>query len=121
VQGQQQAVPGATGSFTLTASTYTLDLTVPGQGTLHDTGTYSVSGSQWSQSSTSTGQATGTYALSGNQLNPSCLFLDDRDLDTHRALPYRVRHTVTGTAELLRGLAAIGLRWRSRVEEVLAY
>jgi hypothetical protein len=68
VQGQQQTVPGATGSFTLTASTYTLDLTVPGQGTLHDTGTYSVSGAQWSQSSTTTGQATGTYALSGNQL-----------------------------------------------------
>jgi outer membrane receptor protein involved in Fe transport len=51
----------------------------------------------------------------------SYLFLDDRDLDTHRPLPYRSRHTVTGTAELLRGLAAVDLRWRSRVEEVLAY
>jgi len=51
----------------------------------------------------------------------SYLFLDDRDLDTHRALPYRSRHSVTGTAELLRGLAAVDLRWRSRVEEVLAY
>jgi len=68
VQGQQQAVPGATGTFTLTATNYTLDLTVPGQGSLHDTGTYSISGNTWSQSSTTTGQATGTYTLSGNQL-----------------------------------------------------
>src|SRR5689334_3494851 len=64
VQGQKQAVPGATGSFTLTANSYTLDLTIPGQGSLHDSGTYSVSGSTWNQSSTTTGQATGTYALS---------------------------------------------------------
>ena len=68
VQGQQQPVPGATGSFTLTATTYTLNLTVPGQGTLNDAGTYSISGSQWSQSSSTTGQATGTYSLSGTVL-----------------------------------------------------
>ena len=68
VQGQQQPVPGATGSFTLTATNYTLALTVPGQGTLNDTGTYSLSGSQWSQSSATTGQATGTYSLSGTVL-----------------------------------------------------
>jgi hypothetical protein len=68
VQGQQQPVPGATGSFTLTASTYSLSLTVPGQGTLNDTGTYSISGAQWSQSSSTTGQATGTYTLNGTVL-----------------------------------------------------
>jgi hypothetical protein len=68
VQGQQQPVPGATGSFTLTATSYTLSLTVPGQGALNDSGTYSISGSQWTQSSTSTGQATGTYSLNGTVL-----------------------------------------------------
>jgi hypothetical protein len=68
VQGQEQPVPGATGTFTLTATTYTLNLTVPGQGTLNDTGTYSISGSQWSQSSTTTGQATGTFSLNGTLL-----------------------------------------------------
>jgi hypothetical protein len=68
VQGQQQPVPGTTGSFTLTATSYTLSLTVPGQGTLNDSGTYSISGSQWTQSSTSTGQATGTYSLNGTVL-----------------------------------------------------
>lgn len=69
VQGQQQTVPGATGTFTLTANnTYTLTLAVPGQPTVHDSGSYSISGSQWAQSSPTTGQATGTYTLSGNQL-----------------------------------------------------
>ena len=68
VQGHPQAIPGATGTFTLTATTYTLHLSIPGQGDLEDSGTYAISGSQWSQSSTTTGQATGTYQLSGNQL-----------------------------------------------------
>jgi hypothetical protein len=68
VQGQQQPVPGATGSFTLTSTNYTLTLTVPGQGTLNDAGTYSVSGSQWSQSSATTGQSTGSYSLNGTVL-----------------------------------------------------
>jgi hypothetical protein len=69
VQGQQQTVPGATGTFTLTANnTYTLTLAVPGQPTVQDSGSYSISGSQWSQSSPTTGQATGTYTLSGSQL-----------------------------------------------------
>jgi outer membrane receptor protein involved in Fe transport len=54
-------------------------------------------------------------------LEASYLFLDDRDLDTRRALPYRSRHTVTGTVELFRGLADVDLRWRSRIEEVLAF
>ena len=54
-------------------------------------------------------------------LEASYLFLDDRDLDTRRALPYRSRHSLTGTVELFRGLADVDLRWRSRVEEVLAF
>jgi hypothetical protein len=69
VQGQQQTVPGASGTFTLSANnTYTLTLAVPGQPTVHDSGTYSISGAQWAQSSPTTGQATGTYTLNGNQL-----------------------------------------------------
>ncbi|HEU4587768.1 MAG TPA: hypothetical protein VFS11_03925 [Gemmatimonadales bacterium] len=69
VQGQQQTVPGATGTFTLTAdNTYTLTLAVPGQPALQDSGSYAISGSNWSQSSPTTGQATGTFILSGNQL-----------------------------------------------------
>jgi hypothetical protein len=68
VQGQTVPVDGASGTLVLTATQYTLSLTVPGQGTLDDTGTYSVSGSTWSQSSTTTGQATGTYSVNGTQL-----------------------------------------------------
>jgi hypothetical protein len=59
--------PNATGTFTLTATTYTLHLVTP-QGTLDDNGTYTISGSNWSQSSTTTGQATGTYSLNGSVL-----------------------------------------------------
>ncbi len=65
---QQPIVPpNATGTFTLTATTYTLHLVTP-QGTLDDNGTYAINGSNWSQSSTITGQATGTYSLSGSTL-----------------------------------------------------
>lgn len=54
-------------------------------------------------------------------LEASYLFLDSRDQITQRALPYRSKHNVTATLNLLQGLAGIDLRWRSRVEEVLAY
>ncbi|HEY8104935.1 MAG TPA: hypothetical protein VIE46_02445 [Gemmatimonadales bacterium] len=60
--------PTATGTFTLTATTYTLQLTIQGQGTLNDNGTYALNGANWSQSSTITGQATGTFSVSGNTL-----------------------------------------------------
>jgi hypothetical protein len=60
--------PIATGTFTLTATTYTLQLTIQGQGTVNDNGTYSLNGANWSQSSTITGQATGTYSVNGNTL-----------------------------------------------------
>lgn len=59
--------PNATGTFTLTATTYTLHLATP-QGTVDDNGTYTINGSNWSQSSTTTGQATGTYSLNGSTL-----------------------------------------------------
>jgi outer membrane receptor for ferric coprogen and ferric-rhodotorulic acid len=54
-------------------------------------------------------------------LEASYLFLDTRDQISARALPYRSKHNVTATLNLLRGLAGVDLRWRSRVEEVLAY
>jgi len=49
------------------------------------------------------------------------LYLDGEDLATGRPLPYRSRHNVTGTITALRGLAAVDVRYRSRVEEVIAY
>jgi outer membrane receptor protein involved in Fe transport len=51
----------------------------------------------------------------------SYLYLDSEDLDTHLALPYRSAHNVTGTVTLFRGLAAVDVRWRSRIEQVLAF
>jgi len=67
--------PTATGTFTLTANaqtpnqgTYTLHLVIQGQPPVDDNGTYSLNGSNWSQSSTTTGQASGTYSLSGSTL-----------------------------------------------------
>jgi hypothetical protein len=59
--------PAETGSFTLTATTYTL--TLSGAVSQTDAGTYTLSGSNWSQSSTQNGfQSTGTYTLSGATL-----------------------------------------------------
>jgi outer membrane receptor protein involved in Fe transport len=49
------------------------------------------------------------------------LYLDGEDLETGKPLPYRSRHNVTGTVTALRGLAAVDVRYRSRVEEVIAY
>ena len=54
-------------------------------------------------------------------LEASYLFLDSRDQITQLALPYRSKHNVTATLNVLQGLAGVDLRWRSRVEEVLAY
>ncbi|HEU4587767.1 MAG TPA: TonB-dependent receptor [Gemmatimonadales bacterium] len=51
----------------------------------------------------------------------SYLYLDSEDLFTHLALPYRSRHNVTGTVTLLRGLVGLDVRWRSRIEQVLAF
>jgi len=54
-------------------------------------------------------------------LEASWLYLDSKDLDLDQPLPYRSKQNVTGTLDLLRGLAGVDLRWRSRVDEVLAY
>jgi len=54
-------------------------------------------------------------------LEASYLYIDSKDLDTEQPLPYRSKHNVTGTVNLMRGLLGVDVRWRSRVEEVLAY
>ncbi|WP_419162530.1 TonB-dependent receptor [Candidatus Palauibacter sp.] len=48
-------------------------------------------------------------------------FLDTEDHGTGRALPYRSRHNFTATIAAWRQLVAIDFRYRSRVEEVLAF
>jgi outer membrane receptor protein involved in Fe transport len=54
-------------------------------------------------------------------LEASYLYLDSKDLDNERPLPYRSKQNVTGTLDVLRGLMGVDLRWRSRVDEVLAF
>ncbi len=74
ISGQSVPVPTfATGTLVLTATTYNVNVavTIPGQETTYaDQGTYTVSGSTWTQTSTVTqGQVTtGTYSQSGNTL-----------------------------------------------------
>ena len=59
--------PTETGSLSLSATTY--NLTLSGAQPETDTGTYAISGSSWSQASSTTGtQSTGTYTLSGSTL-----------------------------------------------------
>jgi hypothetical protein len=65
--------PFATGSMVLTDTTYSvsIDIVVPGTDPQHiaDSGTYTVSGSNWSQtSSTLNVQSVGTYALASGTL-----------------------------------------------------
>lgn len=55
------------------------------------------------------------------ELQGSYLLLHTEDRDSGEPLPYRSRHNLTGTVALLRGLAGVDVRYRSRVEEVLAY
>ncbi len=49
------------------------------------------------------------------------LLLKTEDLKTQAALPYRSRHNLTGTLSTLHGLLDIDVRYRSKVEQVLAY
>ncbi len=65
--------PLATGTLTLTTTTYTFDVTVsgiPNQQPIHmqDAGTYTFSGSSWTQNSNTTGQTVGTYSQQGSTL-----------------------------------------------------
>jgi iron complex outermembrane receptor protein len=54
-------------------------------------------------------------------LAASYLYLDTRNGNTGFQLPYRSRHSVTGSLDVLSGLVGVDVRWRSRVEEVLVY
>jgi outer membrane cobalamin receptor len=47
--------------------------------------------------------------------------LDAEDLTARAWLPYRSRHNVTGSLDLLSGLCGVDLHYRSRVEQVLIY
>ncbi len=68
--------PVATGSLTLTATNYTISITHPDPAdpmgpplTTNDAGTYSTSGSNWTQESSTTGlQGVGTFQLQGATL-----------------------------------------------------
>jgi outer membrane receptor for ferrienterochelin and colicins len=51
----------------------------------------------------------------------SYMYLDPIDLDTHQWLPYRSRHNATLTLTALQGLAAVDVRYRSRIGSVLVY
>ena len=64
---------GATGTLTLTATTYVLSVTVPSQAgpvTTEDSGTYQTSGNNWTQESDNAAgfQGVGTFTLVGGTL-----------------------------------------------------
>ncbi len=67
--------------------------------------------------------ATAKVNLAERLVDLSCnyLFLDTRDDSTGLPLPYRSRHTVTASMDLLGGLAGVDVQYRSRVEQVLEY
>lgn len=73
-QGQAQMEPPvATGTFTLTMTTYEVDIVIdlpaPLGQTIQDEGTYSLNGNNWSQESSTTGfQSVGTYSFDGTTL-----------------------------------------------------
>ena len=55
------------------------------------------------------------------EVRATYLLLDTEDRDTGMPLPYRARHNLTGSVNLLRGLAGLDVRYRSRIEQVLVY
>jgi hypothetical protein len=56
--------PNATGTLVLTATTYNVTIDVQGQGEVQDEGTYTMSGNNWTQISTTNPgvQSTGTFS-----------------------------------------------------------
>ena len=58
---------------------------------------------------------------SGLDLDVNYLFLDTRNSTTGLPLPYRSRHQVTGSLDLLGGAAGVDVRYRSRPDQVLEY
>ena len=54
-------------------------------------------------------------------LNATWLFLDTRDRETGRALPYRSTHNATATLSAWSDRAALDLRYRSRADQVIVY
>ncbi len=54
-------------------------------------------------------------------LSLSYVYLDSRNDSTGLPLPYRSRHTVTGSLDFLGGAAGVDLRYRSRIDQVLEF
>jgi len=48
-------------------------------------------------------------------------YLDAQDILTHEWLPYRSKHNVMGSLDLVGGLCGVDVHYRSRVEQVLIY
>jgi hypothetical protein len=73
-QGQPALMPPvASGTFTLTATTYEVDISIdlppPNNQTIQDEGTYSINGTGWSQESSQGGvQSVGTFTFDGTRL-----------------------------------------------------
>ena len=57
----------------------------------------------------------------GLDLDVNYLWLDSRNSSTGLPLPYRSRHQVTGSVDLLSGAAGVDVRYRSRPEQVLEF
>ena len=71
-----------------------------------------------------TGFDTGLKAGLANEMltaEVNYMFIDSEDERTGDALPYRSKHNLTSTVSTLRGAIAVDFRYRSAVEEVLAY
>lgn len=67
--------------------------------------------------------ATAKVSVADRSVDLTCsyLYLDTRDDSTGLPLPYRSRHTVTASVDVLGGLAGLDVQYRSRVEQVLEY
>ncbi len=67
--------------------------------------------------------ATAKVSVADRRVDLSCnyLYLDTRDDSTGLPLPYRSRHTVTASMDVLGGLAGLDVQYRSRIEQVLEY
>jgi outer membrane receptor for ferrienterochelin and colicins len=48
-------------------------------------------------------------------------YLDPQDILKHQWLPYRSKHNLTGSLDLVGGLCGVDVHYRSRVEQVLIY
>jgi outer membrane cobalamin receptor len=64
-------------------------------------------------------RATAIPEVLSTQINYT--YLDPEDILAHEWLPYRSRHNLTASLDLVGGLCGVDLHYRSRVEQVLLY